>query len=354
MCEPLETFAEATLALCSCDRNLTGRVTYSLSLLAELQRPVRSLDAKELVEEFLRVWAKNHNPNDKNNRRNRYVYFYGYEQRADAIPLTRSKQERNLVELAEWVARIRQLPLEDLDEELIAAAFTSAHSIAEVYRLETIEEVFGSMHDLEPEILAQLVQKMRTNLVGVWRQPNTQKENKTKRRQRDIQGEILRGYQVARSVTEQALADHPESWQLMLARASVMHDENNFRQELAQDSKFSGKRQEAFREFERAAEMYAAQVEDLLEEEESTEVFETWFYASLGACDLGAVDERKQAVAAQIERIRGVLESLPDERAEHHMDMFSNTLNWSSSTEIRGSVEDLRICFIGTTRAIAR
>lgn len=50
MCEPLETFAEATLALCSCDRNLTGRVTYSLSLLAELQRPVRSLDAKELVE----------------------------------------------------------------------------------------------------------------------------------------------------------------------------------------------------------------------------------------------------------------------------------------------------------------
>ncbi|MAB79698.1 MAG: hypothetical protein CMJ89_10145 [Planctomycetes bacterium] len=282
--------------------------------------------AKELVEEFLRVWAKNHNPNDKNNRRNRYVYFYGYEQRADAIPLTRSKQERNLVELAEWVARIRQLPLEDLDEELIAAAFTSAHSIAEVYRLETIEEVFGSMHDLEPEILAQLVQKMRTNLVGVWRQPNTQKENKTKRRQRDIQGEILRGYQVARSVTEEALADHPENWQLMLARASVMHDENNFRQELAQDSKFSGNRQEAFREFERAAEMYAAQVEDLLEEEETTKVFETWFYASLGACDLGAVDERKQAVAAQIERIRGVLESLPDERAEHHMDMFSNTL----------------------------
>jgi NAD(P)-dependent dehydrogenase (short-subunit alcohol dehydrogenase family) len=48
--EPLETFVEATVALCTCDpRSLTGRVTYSLSLLVELQRPVRSLDGRSLV-----------------------------------------------------------------------------------------------------------------------------------------------------------------------------------------------------------------------------------------------------------------------------------------------------------------
>ena len=50
MCEPDETFAEAALALCTCDRDFTGKVTYSLSLLVDLNRPVRTLDGKQLVE----------------------------------------------------------------------------------------------------------------------------------------------------------------------------------------------------------------------------------------------------------------------------------------------------------------
>ncbi|MFN8027950.1 MAG: SDR family NAD(P)-dependent oxidoreductase [Acidimicrobiia bacterium] len=49
--EPLEAFAEATLALCTCDpATMTGRVLYSVSLLHELQRPVRTLDGRGLVE----------------------------------------------------------------------------------------------------------------------------------------------------------------------------------------------------------------------------------------------------------------------------------------------------------------
>jgi len=49
--EPLETFAEAALALCSGDpRVLTSRVVYSLPLLAELDRPVYTLDGERLYE----------------------------------------------------------------------------------------------------------------------------------------------------------------------------------------------------------------------------------------------------------------------------------------------------------------
>ena len=48
--EPMETMAEAALALCTGDpRTLTGRVSTSLSLLCELNRPVRSLDGATLV-----------------------------------------------------------------------------------------------------------------------------------------------------------------------------------------------------------------------------------------------------------------------------------------------------------------
>jgi NAD(P)-dependent dehydrogenase (short-subunit alcohol dehydrogenase family) len=50
MFEPLETMAEAALALCTGDPGvLTGRVAYSLQLLVELGRPVRDLHGEELV-----------------------------------------------------------------------------------------------------------------------------------------------------------------------------------------------------------------------------------------------------------------------------------------------------------------
>ena len=50
ICEPEETMAEAALALATCDpRTLTGRITYSLSLLVELGRPVYALDGKSLL-----------------------------------------------------------------------------------------------------------------------------------------------------------------------------------------------------------------------------------------------------------------------------------------------------------------
>lgn len=46
MIEPVEAMAEAALALCCCPPELTGRVTYSLPLLAELGREVRTLDGR--------------------------------------------------------------------------------------------------------------------------------------------------------------------------------------------------------------------------------------------------------------------------------------------------------------------
>ena len=51
MFEPLETMAEAALALITGDPvTLTGRIAFSLQLLLELQRPVHDLDGRELVD----------------------------------------------------------------------------------------------------------------------------------------------------------------------------------------------------------------------------------------------------------------------------------------------------------------
>ena len=51
MFEPLETMAEAAVALCTGDPNvLTGRIAFSLQLLVELQRPVLDLHGEQLVD----------------------------------------------------------------------------------------------------------------------------------------------------------------------------------------------------------------------------------------------------------------------------------------------------------------
>jgi hypothetical protein len=285
-------------------------------------------EAKELVKEFLRVWTRNHDPNANRNA-NRYSwFFFAFEQRAESIPLTRSKQERNLKELAGWVARIKKLPgpAADLDDELLVKAFTACHSSAEVYRTEAIEAVFGPLGGLKPRTLAGLADQMRANLAGLWKEPAVQEQNKTKRKKKDIEAEVLRGYQVAESVAADGLKKFPNHWALLAAQAGLLHDEVNYRQELSKSSDFSRKRGAAFAKFKQAAAEYAKAVRALPESEHTTSVYEQWFAASLGAVDLGMISEDKQPDWKQPPLIRAAILALPGELGEKHLAKFANNL----------------------------
>jgi hypothetical protein len=282
--------------------------------------------SRELVNQFLTVWTKNHNPNSGREYTDRYMFMYGFEERANGIPLTRSKQERNLADLAGWVDRLRALKVGDLNEDLLTKAFTKCHSSAEVYRMEAIEKIFGSLKAVKPRTLAGLAQQMRENLAGLWREVAVQNDKKTNRKPKDIQVEVLRGYDLARAVIDQGIKQFPEEWALYQAKAALMHDEINYRQEVAKSSEFSGKRLEALKIFQEAARKYAAKVKDLPEDEETTQLFEQWMYASLGACDLRAISDDKQPDRNQPKLIRAVMDGLPGEAAERHRGKFANLL----------------------------
>ena len=280
---------------------------------------------KDLVDEYIRVWTENHDPNAGRRRTSTYIYMYGYEQKAEGIPLTRSKQERNLQELSQIVKKLRELEVE-LDEELLAKAFTNCHSQAEVYHVDSIERVFGSMDAMEPKTLAELAQQMRSNLIGIWRNPATQKSAKTNRKQKDIQAEVKRGYRVAREVVEDGLEKYPKDWSLQLALASINHDENDYLAELEKSSEFSSRREKSFADFRKATELYIASAKDIEQDEETTKPFETWWYASLGAVDLGRIDDKKQPDLRQPAIIRDVLMTMPKQQSERHLKLFANTL----------------------------
>jgi NAD(P)-dependent dehydrogenase (short-subunit alcohol dehydrogenase family) len=77
MFEPLETMAEAALALCSGDPDLlTGRIAYSLQLLVELRRPVFDLHGERLVDRW----------------------------QPDDLPAVIARQEANLADMGWWDA----------------------------------------------------------------------------------------------------------------------------------------------------------------------------------------------------------------------------------------------------------
>lgn len=283
-------------------------------------------EAKSLAEEFLRIWTQNHNPNSERQRTNMYMFAWGFNQRAQGIPLTRSKQVRNLDELAEWLKRINALPIEKIDDKLISNAFTQVHSSAEVYQLEAIEKIFGEVDGLDPKTLSTLIQTMRTNLGSVWRMPATQKKAKTNRKQKDIEQEVLTGYATAQTVLKKAINKYPDSWSVQLAKASLEHDANEFQQELNRTTEFSERRHQSLAGFQKAAQLYAAEVVNLEEEKQETTVYETWFYASLGAPDLGKVSHESVADPKQFALIREAIQSLPGELAKSHLDKFANSL----------------------------
>ncbi|MEO6596867.1 MAG: hypothetical protein ABIP94_19150 [Planctomycetota bacterium] len=281
--------------------------------------------AKDLANEFLRVWTRNNNPNSSR-RTNSYMFMYGFEERASGIPLTRSKQERNLEDLGKWVERLRQLPIGGVDQKLLSEAFVMAHSTAEVYRLDTIEKVFGDVSDLDPVLLGELLSKMRTNLATVWRRPDVQEKAKTKRSQKETLLEVARGYETALKVAQRALEKRGAHWALLAVVASTLHDQNNFSRELARNSNFAEVRKGAFELFAQGAEHYVGTADGLRLDQETIGAFDTWFYAALGASDLGAIDEDTVVAKSQLPLIRDAIAQLPDGSRQRHQSMFANAL----------------------------
>jgi hypothetical protein len=112
----------------------------------------------------------------------------------------------------------------------------------------------------------------------------------------------------------------------LAAQAAFMHDENNYRQDVAKSPEFAPHRMAALATFARAADRYIATAPTLKLEEESVDAFTLWLYAGLGACDLGAMSEETQPIDSQPALVKAAISRLPGEAAERHLEKLANTL----------------------------
>ena len=282
---------------------------------------------KGLVSEMISVWAQNHNPNQQNRYRSSYYYFYGANQRAETIPLTRSKQERNLLELAKLVEQVRSLQLDETFDEEFSNAFIQAHSQAEVWRVEALESVFGDLTSLDPETLAALLRRMRTNLANLWPDPKIQQQAKTKRSDKELQQHVLKGYQAAKGIASNALQRHPGDWRMQIQLASLAYEEINYKSTINPNAKTSATKRHSLDALAAAAAAYTATLPLEKESDESTEPFETWLYAALGSPDLAALKAHHQPVTSEYPKIKAALAAIPEDCRDRHLERFATTIN---------------------------
>ncbi|MEI2726578.1 MAG: hypothetical protein V9H26_24590 [Verrucomicrobiota bacterium] len=294
----------------------------------------------DLASAFLRAWAEARNPNRNLQNQNRYymggaVYYGGnpYGQPRTGISLTRAMQGRNIKELAALMHRFAALSLPKLDNDAMVDAFAAAHSPAEVFKLEDIEAVFGARAEVKPDTLAGLAQAMRERLAQQWRQPRVQQEAKTQRTDKQIEEEILRGYDVVLQLVNDALHLDDRNWRLHLARASTLFDLAEFQYGKKVDlAIYVEKREAAFKEYEQAARLYAAALPEMEEKEETPLVYQQWFNANLGASDLAYVTRQQEPETNQLARVKSAIRALPGAAAERHFAAFAKQLGQSANS----------------------
>ena len=288
---------------------------------------IKPEESKELVREMIRVWAENNNPNQKSRYRSSYSYYYGYNQRAETIPLTRSKQERNLKLLGNMVLEVKALGLDENFQEEFADAFIRAHSQAEVWRIGALTSVFGETSKLDAGTITSLLRRMRQNLALLWPNPKLQEQAKTNRKDKELIAQIFKGYAAAKNLCLDALDQHPDDWALELQLASIKYEESNYKAGLASHPEHSTTKGLALEDLASATSDYISKLPLEDEDEESTEAFTTWFYAALGSPDLAALKTEHQPIQAEFAKIKAALESIPESCRQRHFDEFANTLN---------------------------
>jgi len=297
----------------------------ALRYIEEISK-INKNESAAMISELIQVWADNHDPNAQQSYRSSWQYSHGHSAAADGIPLTRSKQQRNLKQLKALTERLKKLGLSRQDEVALARAFMRCHSKAEIWRMDSFEEIFGKTEALSPETISAVLNTMRQSLVRVWPQKKVQKQAKTKRTDVELQQEVIGGYESAIDLAERMLTKYPDNWQLALQKATLKYSFNGYLNQIGKGNNSLAKKRAALLDYKAASDLYCKSFSNSQKAYFSLEVFENWFYAALGSADIQTLRSYHQPVEAEYEKIRSAIDSFPPGLRKAHMDGFANMM----------------------------
>ncbi|MCC6320224.1 MAG: hypothetical protein IT438_02170 [Phycisphaerales bacterium] len=315
----------------------------------EMVRPLVAVDkerAQKIADSVIAAW-----PNYAQGGRSGYEEEYAYNMYGRAryyggayyggyggggydggIPLTRAKQKRFLEQLGTLLAEFRKAGLKQASPSSLVAAFSASHSQAEVFDPADIAAVFGPIKAIPPQVTIELCDTMRKRLGSIWRNARVQQEAGTKRNDRQIAAEVIRGYDVAAELAEAALAGEPGSWRAAVLMADLRFDKAEFlygqKVELAT---YAGLREQAFSGYQAAADLYVADLR-AGKAQPSSLVYSHWVASALGASDLGFLTRQDQPDDNQVDRVVAAINRLPDAMRDRHIGLFAKEITNSLQT----------------------
>jgi hypothetical protein len=309
-------------------------------------RPIVKSDpdrARKLAEALIAAWPSFVKPQPRYDEYgyggyNPYAYnpyarrFYGGGMGgAGVTPLTRAKQQRNLEKLASMLEELRKLDLGDLPTASIVAAFAASHSDAEVYSTDDIERVFGPIESMSNTTRRELASGMRQRLVTIWRNPQVQQQAQTRRTDRELASEVLRGYDVAIAMLPPMDGSQDAAaWEAACTLADLLFDKSEFLYGQKADlATYADTRNQAFYHYARAAAMYREALASGVIKP-SVRIFVQWFSSALGASDLAQLTRQDATDPDQVDAVRAAIARLPDGQVDRHMGLLAKELSQSS------------------------
>ncbi len=310
-------------------------------------RPLAATDkerAQKLADALVEAWPNYVKP-PQQNEYDPYGYNYGsrmfingrwvnygnsYGNNA-GIPLTRARQKRYTEQLGTALDALKALGL-DSPSAAVVAAFSAGHSDAEVYVREDVEKLFGPVGSVSADVNLELADAMRTRLGGLWRKPKTQQDNGTKRNDKQIASEVVRGYTLALEMAASAQSSDPDSWRVATLVADLSFDKAEFLYGQKTDlATYSTLREAAFAGYAHAASLYTAAL-DTGTAAPSARVYFQWLSSALGASDLGVLTRQDTPSVEQVDRVIAALGELPEAKRSAHVGLFAKDVSGALAT----------------------
>jgi hypothetical protein len=248
-------------------------------------------------------------------------------QQGSGIPLTRLRQNQNIDHFKKLLAELRTISPEPLDPALIVQAFMTLHSGAEVYQLGDIEAIFGPPEKMARGELLNLLDGMRSRLGEQWRSPEAQQAAATNRTEEEAKDEVSRGYHTALTLAKRGIPDADPDWRSFITRGQLFYDASQYEFERqVKLADYVNLRDEAFGNFRKAAEAYAAKLPSLPRGQWTIEPYQAWFFVMLGASDLAQLTINTARVDPGLAGIGDAIRALPGEAGGEHLALFARML----------------------------
>jgi len=305
---------------------------------------------KTYCNDFCGDWAKKVNPNQMMQQPQRYYGYYRPE--PSGIPLTRSKQVRNIQQCSDFFKLFQDAGM-ILKSSTQIKAFSSCFSTGEIISEKEIRSAFPDLTSLTDDMMVELCGHISAQIKQNWanqkQQQKIQKQYRTNRTEEQVKSEIINAYDGIINIIGERMKTSPRHFNLKGRLAATQFDQAEFKfaNKLCEMREYTSLQDAAFKNFKECVDIY----QQVLEKDKiayTVKPYIYWLSSILGASDLNALEVSKNPAESQIADFAKVFTSMNSKWREAHIELFAK---WAGDMW-QGLKPHVKLGFLNSVREI--